>query len=91
MFVKGTSGNPNGRPKIDFEVRAEAKRHAQKAIDTILKLLDSKDERVSLNAAQAILDRGYGKPAQSVEVTGSEESPLHTVIERRIVHVNAKD
>jgi hypothetical protein len=69
-WVKGQSGNPSGRPKEDADV-AEAKRlarvHGPTAIARLAELAKSEDERVSVSACQAILDRAYGKPTQTVE------------------------
>ena len=64
-FEKGKSGNPAGRPpgtttkKISEELRA----HLPKAIETLLKLMDSDQDSVRLKAATEVLDRVYGKPA----------------------------
>lgn len=69
-FKPGQSGNPGGRPKFDGGVRELAQRNCPKAIQTLVKLMDSKDERVAMAASEAVLNRGLGKPAQSIEVTG---------------------
>lgn len=69
-FQPGQSGNPNGRSKIAAEVRALAQQHCPEAIATLAELMrTSPDERVRLSAAEAILDRGVGRPIQAVEVT----------------------
>lgn len=48
-----------------------ARKEGPEAIKALIKLLKSKDERVQLAAANAILDRGYGRPAQHVEHSGA--------------------
>ena len=67
-FQKGVSGNPKGRPRIVTDIRALAKQHGKEAFTKVLELLKSEDPRVAFSAAQEVLNRGYGKPAQSVDV-----------------------
>jgi len=67
-FKKGQSGNPGGRPKENAEVKELARAHGPKAIAKLAELLDGDDPRVAVSAAQALLDRGYGKPHQSMDI-----------------------
>ncbi len=43
-------------------------------VDALLALTKSDDERVRLGAIQAALDRGYGKPAQAVQLGADPDS-----------------
>jgi len=67
------SGRPKGaRSKLADDVRKLAEKDAVTAWRKIVKLLESKDERVQLAAAQEVLNRRYGKPAQAVTGEGGE-------------------
>ena len=69
-FPKGKSGNPGGRPKVEGEVRAPAQQHGPAALQRLIALMKSKNERVAVVAAQTVLDRGYGRPAQALQLEG---------------------
>ncbi|MDA9598044.1 DUF5681 domain-containing protein [bacterium] len=76
QFAPGQSGNPGGRPKDEHRVAELARSYTLEAIDTLVELMrDGKDERVRGTAAQALLDRGWGKTKVEV-VTGAEGSYL---------------
>jgi hypothetical protein len=75
-FQKGQSGNPGGRPAIESRIRRLAQRNSRRAIVTLVRLLRSKNERVQFMAANALLDRAVGKPAQAVALTGADGEPL---------------
>ena len=74
-FEKGKSGNPGGRPKEVAEVRELAKKHGPEAIAKLVELMGSENERTAVAACEAILNRGYGRPAQSVTLGGEEGGP----------------
>lgn len=70
-WKKGESGNPGGRKKIDNPVRALAREHTELAVTTLVGLCRVSDYKVNLDAANSLLDRGWGKPVQSMEVDGN--------------------
>jgi len=64
MFVKGVSGNPNGRPKVDPELRDLARKHTVMAVRVLAEIARDKKalDGARVNAASVLLDRGYGRP-----------------------------
>ena len=67
QFIAGQSGNVNGRPKDPERISALARTFSLEAVETLADLMrTAKDERVRGTAAQALLDRGWGKPRMSV-------------------------
>ena len=76
QFVPGQSGNTGGRAKDKHRVAELARSLTLEAIDTLVELMrEGKDERMRGTAAQALLDRGWGKAKLEV-VTGVEGSYL---------------
>ena len=72
QFTMGHSGNAGGRPKDEYKVAELARSYTAEAIDTLVELMrNGKDERVRGTAAQALLDRGWGKA--KVEVVANDE------------------
>jgi hypothetical protein len=53
-------------------VREIAQRHATKALKKLVTLIDSKNERVALSAAQTVLDRAHGKVTQAMSLKTPE-------------------
>lgn len=79
-WKKGQSGNPSGHSKErrygEVDIAALARSYGRDAIHTLVLCL--RDPRYKLQAAIALLDRGYGKPQVSVR-TESEGTMLHLV------------
>ena len=69
----GQSGNPRGRPPVQFDISAMCREHAPEAVAALVLALGSAKERVP--AAIALLDRGFGKPTQTIE-TNDPNSPI---------------
>lgn len=71
-FRPGFSGNPGGRPSTSEQVRELAQQHGEEAIQRLVQLMRSKDERVAIAASNALLDRGFGKSLQAGDQPASE-------------------
>ena len=78
----GPNRRPRGRPlgaqnKIHIDIKELCRSHAPKIIAELLRIAsEGKTETVKIMAAKEILDRGFGRPAQSVEMTGKDGQPL---------------
>jgi hypothetical protein len=62
QWKPGQSGNPKGHTAEYGEVVALAQAFSVRAIERLGELMESTDERVAVVAANAILDRAFGKP-----------------------------
>lgn len=86
-FKKGQSGNPGGRsPRVgpNGETVAQlARLHTQEAIDCLVEVVTGKanEPRDRISAANALLDRGWGKPRESVDLDARVEGAGVPVIQ----------
>ena len=75
-WQKGFCPNPGGRPKAAYDIQALARQYTEKALAALYEALDDPRSRVA--AAQALLDRGYGRAIQRQEHTGADGGPIQT-------------
>jgi hypothetical protein len=64
-------GTPN---KATAEIKAAAQQYGDEALLRLVDLMRGDQPDIALKAANAILDRAYGKPAQMLQ--GDPEKPL---------------
>jgi hypothetical protein len=96
-FPRGVSPNPggkraDGKPRArqinyDADVRKLARAQGENAIETLTKIMNDTEAAHSsrIMAASLLLDRGYGRVSQSVELTGTvthQEDPLESILSR---------
>jgi hypothetical protein len=68
-FISGKSGNPGGRPRAVLSVQMVAREHTAAALRTLIDVMQrGKSDASRVAAANSLLDRGWGRPMQSVEI-----------------------
>lgn len=78
-FQPGVSGNPGGKSREHMEVITMARNLSPDAIIRLGEWMKSNNPKASVAAANAILDRAFGKPAQAL--TGADgEGPAELLI-----------
>jgi hypothetical protein len=77
LWKKGHSGNPSGRPKRtpeEIELIEACRLKTPDALNVIQDLMvHSTNDRVRLAAAQFIIERGYGKAPERIELINEKE------------------
>src|ERR687898_2076418 len=83
-FQPGQSGNPGGKPKKLAELVDLARSLAPDALKALHEIaVHGRSEKCRIEAAVALLDRGFGKPKITVESDGGR--PILHRIEKIIV------
>lgn len=67
-FAKGKSPNPGGRPKGYAALRELCRQYTHDAVKVLTDALKSEDERLRVDAAKSLLDRGWGKPSSEIDL-----------------------
>lgn len=82
-FRKGQSGNPGGIPKDLREVILLARSHTAVAIEALVRVASdaAAPSAAQVSAAEAILNRAWGKPKDTVELQGADGAPLPLVVQ----------
>lgn len=86
MFQPGQSGNPSGRRRADFTLAAyvrEKTRDGRDLVDFLLSIVANgrAASKVRVQAAEILMDRGFGRPVQQTELSGHEGGPVVIALE----------
>jgi hypothetical protein len=90
-FLKGTSGNPGGRPKGNEDVKEAARQYTVESIERLAFWMRSNDPRASVLASDKLLDRGWGRPSQDVKLQAELLPGLAEIVKQARARVLAVD
>ena len=94
QWKKGQSGNPSGRPKAIVSVVELARAQTEDSIKTLVEVRDNVQAPAAsrVGAANALLDRGWGKPAQTITQNINERrSALDWTTDELIAFLNSDE
>lgn len=79
--------------KTPTEIRSLARSHTDAAINALVGIVNQSEAppAARVAAANAILDRGWGKPVQGVELSGIDGEPINTVTRIELVAPSLND
>jgi hypothetical protein len=79
--------------KTSTEIRSLARSHTKTALNVLVGIMRSKDATAAarVSAANAVLDRGWGKATQGIEMGDDGTLELIHRLERIIVHPENPD
>jgi hypothetical protein len=81
-FCKGVSGNPGGRPRVVAGLQELARHHGPAVIGELARLaLKARSESARIAAIRELLDRGYGRSRQAMEISAPAGDPLQLLFE----------
>jgi hypothetical protein len=81
-WPKGVSGNPKGRPPgPHIDLVKQCRSLTPQLVDRLVLLTTHRDPRVALQAIVYVLDRGWGKPRQALDVEGGPPVILASALE----------
>ena len=86
------AGRPRGaKNKATLELKGLAQRHTEDALKTLVEIMLSAEssDKARVAAANAILDRGFGKPHQSIdaEIAGTIADITDEELDKRIAEI----
>lgn len=87
----GAGRKPGKVSQAKRDIMEMAKEHAELALQTLVNICQNGEAEASrVSAANAILDRAYGRPVQGVEMSGPDGKPIQTEEVSARERVNSK-
>ena len=84
--MKGYSGNAGGRPKDEHNIAELPRSYSTEAIEPLVDLMrNARDDKVRGTAAQALLDRGFGKPKVEIQNTNADFRDALEQVQNRLL------
>jgi hypothetical protein len=79
--------------KAPTEIRSLARSHTETALNTLVGIMnqDQAPHAARVAAANSLLDRGWGKPMQGVEMSGPEGGAIETITKIELVALTSDD
>ena len=73
--------------KAPTEIRSLARSHTESALTVLAAIMNKTDapEAARVSAANALLDRGWGKPAQAITGGDEDDKPVGIAVIERII------
>lgn len=76
----GAGRKPGAVSKAKRELAEMAKEHAAMALEVLVNVAKAgESDAARVSAATAILDRGYGRPFQAMQISGDPDAPVQAV------------
>ena len=85
-FVKGQSGNPGGRPKVNVEFQRRCRQVVDERVISMWAAEVESQGPEWVRCSELLAAYGYGKPSQSVALTGADGGPIE--IDRRVTELS---
>jgi hypothetical protein len=87
----GTSGNPSGRPRGYGDLRELARTHTEEAVNVLVHVMRDVGAAPTArtSAASSLLDRGWGRPEQTIATEERKEPGLVALLPCCLVAANA--
>ncbi len=83
QFVPGSLASPANKDRLLF------RKHAKEAVQTLLAVMRQKKSHTArVSAARELLDRGYGRPPQGVELSNKQGEVFRTEQQARIAQLS---
>ena len=90
---EGAGRKPGVVSQAKTTLAENARQHGPAIIETLYQIMIDKEEAASarISAANSLLDRGYGRPIATKEVTGKDGGAIEHAIKAKIVMVPPKE